>query len=61
MEPHDSDGGNSENDCSVEEAFAKVFGGKEVLVEPDQSTSVVVNIRRNYQTEPFSPYQTINS
>lgn len=44
-----------------DEAVKIVFGGKEVVVEPDQTPLVMTVIRKGYTTEPFSPYQTINS
>lgn len=46
---------------SIDEAVKIVFGGKEVVVEPDQTPLVITVIRKGYQSEPFSPYQTINS
>ena len=48
-------------DYTNDEIFQIVFGGKEAVLEPDQTPLVMTVIRRSYQTEPFSPYQTINS
>jgi hypothetical protein len=52
---------DSKPDYTADESFQIVFGGKQVVVEPDQTPLVMTVIRRSYQTEPFSPYQTINS
>ena len=52
---------DSKSDYTVDESFQIVFGGKQVVVEPDQTPLVMTVIRRSHHTEPFSPYQTINS